>query len=544
VKPTHNFQKPGVVFQPAAHKGLQKGVNLIVDAIRPTLGPLPRTVCIERVLPGKPPEQLDSGGTIARRILQIEGRNADMGAMFVRHMMWKLQEKTGDGTATAAVIFQNIYNQGIAYLAAGGNAMLLRRHLDNGLRIIDHEITRASIPIHGKASLTGYAETVCHDAELAGMLGEIFDILGPYGRLEIRSGRGREITREYVQGTYWETGVLSPEMILDKKAGRSTLDEGAVLATDLDIDDPEDIVHLLELTLQSGMNGLLLVAKSISDRAMSIILNPGNWAKVKVLAVKTPGNFIDVQLPQLRDLAVLTGGRLVLASMGTQLRHVTLDDFGAARRVWAFKDTFGITTGKGNPREITSYVRDLQTAFRQADKVDDRDHLIQRIGLLMGGSVTLWIGALSEGDFEIKKDLAVRTSQALRMAMLDGVVAGGGNALLACQKPLLTELGQSTDPDQRAAYNILSRAMQEPFRVLLGNAGYTRGETQTWMKKCGGAQGFDLRQRKLVQPLSTGLYDATAVLREAVHSAISSAALLLTTDVLVHLKNPPLLYHT
>ena len=516
----------------------------MVNAIRPTLGPLPRSVCIDRIFPGKPPEMLDSGGTIAKRILEIQGRNADMGAMFVRHMLWKLQEKTGDGTATAAVIFQSIYNQGIAYLAAGGNAMRLRSFLEEGLRLILSELDQMSIPFARPEQLARFAETVCHDPQLSSLLGEIFDILGPYGRLEIRSGRGRESTREYVQGIYWEEGMLSPHMILDPRQGRSILADGGVLATDLEIDDPQDIVHIMELAVEAGLSGVLLVVKSISDRALGVALNPQNWEKVKILAVKTPGGFADGAHIALQDIAILTGGRVVLKTTHTYLRHASLDDFGSARKIWVNRDTFGFTTGKGDPALVRKYVRELQRAYRQADKVDEKDNLILRIGRLLGGSATLWIGALTEEDYENRKMLAERTSRALRTALINGVVPGGGCAYLTCHSRLEARTSQASDPDERAAFRILARALEEPFRCLMANAGLNSGKIQALIHKTGGHQVYDLRTHSLADPEAAGLLDAAGVVCEALHSAVSSAALLLTTDVLVHLRNPPQQYNT
>jgi len=201
-----NFQRPGVVYQPATYRGLKSGIDTLVSAIRPTLGPLPRLVGVEAAANrGSQPEILDSGGTIARRIIQIQGRNADVGAMFLRQMLWKLQERAGDGTATAAVIFEAVFTRGVRYIAAGGNAMRLRVYLEEGLRLILQELDGLTIRIDAdrvaakrRDRLTGLAESVGCDSELAGYLGEIFDIIGAYGRLEVRAGSGRQFKREYV----------------------------------------------------------------------------------------------------------------------------------------------------------------------------------------------------------------------------------------------------------------------------------------------------------------------------------------------------------
>ena len=552
-------QTPGVIFQPKASAALKRGIDVIVDAIRPTLGPLPRLVAIERILPGKPPETLDSGATIARRILQIQPRDADMGAMFVRHMLWKLQEKQGDGTAAAAVIFQSLYHHGLTYIAAGGNAAMLRRYLEEGLRLVDEQLTKMTVPLHGKDTLARYAETVCHDAALAEALGEIHDILGPYGRLEIRNAQRTENRREYVQGIHWEEGPLSPEMILNKREWRTTLPEAWVVVTDLEIDDPEDVIHLLELALQNDVHSILLVARALSDRALGVLFNPANRRLVQVLAVKTPGSFVDAQYPALTDLAVLTGGRPLLSLTSDRLQDLTVEDCGMARRIWATRDTFGITTGKGDPCTVQEHVKQLQAAYRNCDKANERDLLALRIGRLLGGSATLWLGAQSDADYEEKKQRAERASRALRAALLEGVVPGGGTALLACRPPLLEQMRQSEHSDRRAAYRILAMALEEPFRTLISNA---RG--QKWVVESGEwgvgdvspgeivellAQNdfrcaFDLRQNQIVDPFEAGLLDAAAVLRDSIHSAVSSAALLLTTDVLVHRKNPPMEYNT
>ena len=543
-KPAGDFQTPGVVFQPETYRGLQRGVNWIVDAIRPTLGPLPRQVGIERLFPGKPPELLDSGGTIARRIPQIPGRNQDMGAMFVRHMLWKLQEKVGDGTTTAAVILQSLFNQSIPYISAGGNPQRLRSYLEEGLGDILAELGGMARELRGRDCLAQYAETVCYDAELSSELGAVFDILGPYGRLEIRNGRGREITHEFVQGVYWDEGVLHPEMIEDARNGRTILLDGGVLATDLEIKEAEDTLNLLEFCLREEIGGVLLICRSLEGAALAPLLNPRNRSQVKVVAVKVPGNFTDVQSWNLSDIAVMTGARPMLASAGCSLRGLSLEDFGQARRVWAYRDTYGITTGKGDPRQVRAHIEALHRAYLHAEDQDQRGQLEKRLGRLLGGAATLWIGALSEDAYEVKKNQAERTSRAVRAALIGGVIPGGGSGLLACRATLRAKARRAKEDDQRIALNMLARALEEPFRALLWNAGIDAGRAGTILNQLGRERSFDVRRQVLVNAGEAGLVDAVEVLKAAVHSAVSSAALLLTTDVLVHLKNPPEIYNT
>ena len=281
-----NFQTPGVVFQPDAVEGMQDGMNKLVALVRPTLGPLPHIVACEQVADRRSlPELLDSGGTIARRVVQLPDRDEDVGFMFLRHVLWKLQENEGDGTATAAVMFQSIFNYGRRYIAAGGNAMLLREHLDGGMRLILSELDRQVTQLHGKQRLTGLARTICYDEELAKMLGEIFDIIGAYGRLDVRKGSGRELVREYVEGMYWENGMRSREMANSDFGMRANLEDAAILISDLEINTPEQLVPLLQLAVKNNIKQLMLVSNSLSEKAMGILLAKPNRERVFVVAV-------------------------------------------------------------------------------------------------------------------------------------------------------------------------------------------------------------------------------------------------------------------
>ena len=222
-----------LIFQPDASLSLQRGINLIVDAIRPTLGPIPRTVAVSQVMDGKPPELLDKGGLIARRITDLPDPNADMGAMLLRQMLWQLYEDCGDGTATAAVIFQSIYNEGLKYLAAGGDAMRLRQFLNEGLDLILNALDEMTLPIEGKEQLAQLAETICHDRELADKLGEIFDFIGEYGQLDVRRGHTRYIEHDYMKGMYWQRGAVSRAMLRGgKQSDRIVMNDTAILLSD------------------------------------------------------------------------------------------------------------------------------------------------------------------------------------------------------------------------------------------------------------------------------------------------------------------------
>jgi chaperonin GroEL len=504
------------------------------------LGPHPRIVANDRSIKGtgKAPELLDDGGVIARRIFELPDRDADVGAMFVRHMLWQLHDRVGDGTTTAAVLFQEIYDQGISYIVSGGNPMQLRHHFERGMQAILNELASITVHLRGKERLSQLGETICYDPPLARLLGEIFDIIGEYGRLEIRTGRGRELEREYVEGMYWDGGLLSREMITDRARRRAQVENAAILISDLEISEPDELLPVIAMAVEAGISAFLIVAKQVSDRALSVLMAPPNREKVQVVAAKAPGLGSDVQMAALEDLSVLTGGRPVVDSAGDSLNRVEFEDLGRARRAWADQFNFGVVGGKGDPRRLRQHIAHLRAAFERAEDPKVRKTLQQRIGKLMGGSATLWIGAATKTEVEAYKELAERTAEAMRGAVREGVVPGGGVALLACRSTLRQLLNRSSDPDGHAAYRILLKAVEAPIRTLLVNAGYEPGAIIAQIDRAGPGYGFDAKTGRVVEMAQAGIFDAAAVLKAVVHTAVSSAALALTTDVLVHSRNP------
>jgi len=528
-----------VVFQPATYRGMQRGINRIVKAIRPTLGPLPRVVAIARVLSDRTPELLDNGGMIARRIIQLANCDEDMGAMFIRHLLWRLHEKVGDGTATAAALFQSVYNQGVRYVTSGGNAMQLRRYLEKGMRVTLDELTGMAVHLEGKERLAQIAESICYDPPLAKMLGEIFDIIGEYGRLEILSGHSRELEREYVEGMYWTGGIRSRQMITDHTQFRTEMENAAILISDLKIEDPRQLMPLVEMARQAEIRSLLITAQKLSDSAVSLLLAASqDPSQFQAIAVKARGLAADDQAAAMEDLAILTGGRPFVNAAGYTLSGVKSQDLGRARRVWADRFSFGIVGGKGDPRALRKHIANLRAVFRQAKDPAVRKKLRERIGKLMGGSATLWVGGTTELEIEARKELAERTANVLRGAIMEGVVPGGGVSLLACRPALQRMVDQSTDPDEHAAYRILIKALEEPIRTILTNAGHNASEVMAEIKRAGAGYGFDVRSRQVVDMVQAGIFDAASVQKAAVHSAIAGAALALTVDVLIHHKKP------
>lgn len=537
------WQKPGVVFQPQVHTALKTGIDHIVNAISPTLGPTPRLVLYDLTVgtTGRLPELLDNGGLIARRILGLPNRDADVGAMLLRHMIWRQHEDVGDGTATTAVMFQAIYNEGIRYIAAGGNAMRLRVHLERGMRVILNELATMTTHIYGQKHLARLAEAICYDNALAKVLGEIFDIIGEYGRLEIRTGQGRGIEREYVEGMYWDSGLLSRAMATDQGRMRAELENPAVLLTNFDIEDPRDLIPALAITISKNIDGLIVVARKMSQTVLGLIATNQQQKRIKAIIVgaKTPGVAIGDQRSAVMDMAVLTGGHPFLDMSGEKLKNLKPEDLGYARRVWVDKDHIGIIGGKGDPRELRKHITGLRASYNIIADTRERDTLQGRIGKLMGGSSTLYIGGSAKPEIDFNRELAKRTADAMRGAMREGVVPGGGVALMNCRPALEKQLAEAEEIEARAAYHILLDAIEAPIRTLMHNAGIEPGTMFADVYAAGPGYGVDVKTGTVVNMAEVGLFDAVSVVKATAINAIKTAALALTTDVVVHRRNPP-----
>lgn len=530
-----------VVFQPDSYLGMQRGINQMANVVRPTLGPLPRTVAVAHPLAHRTPELLDNGAVIARRLVELPDRDADMGAMFLRHVLWHVHEQTGDGTATAAVILQSVYNQGIRYLAAGGNPMKLRRYLEKGTRAILTELINMTTHVRGKQRLAQIAEAICHDPPLAKLIGEIFDIIGEYGRLEIKASQSRQLDREYVEGVYWDSNIISREMITDPAELKTDLEDAAIFLSNFDFTEPDQLIPIIRVTLAAKVPTLMIIGASFSEKAIALLLANSKSEKFQAIAVKVPEIGATKQSAALQDMAMLTGGSVFLKAVGqTNLDRLTFQDLGHARRVWANLRGFGIVGGKGNPRALRQHIAELRAAYRAAKLVEDRQELQKRIGKLIGGSATLKIGGATNAEIRARKEVAEQTAQAIRGAIIEGVLPGGGVSFLACRPVLEKMLAATADVDERAAYGILIEALAEPIRTIVENAGYDPGEVLAKITQAGSGYGFDVMTGQVANMAEAGILDSAAVLKTAVQSAVASAALALTTEVLVHHKKPPM----
>lgn len=530
--------RPGLVFRPRAHENIQRGINTLVSAIRPTLGPTARTVAVTSLIENKDrPEVLDDGGIIARRVIELHHRDADIGAMLARALICRQNERMGDGSATTAVLLQAIYNGGLHYLASGGNAMRLRHHLERALATTLVALDEQTYHVEGKDGLAQVAESICSDTNLAKLLGEIFDIIGAYGQLDIRKDHSRILRREYIDGMAWDSGVFSRDMIVNRAELQTVYEEPAFVLADFKVNDPRHIMPMLEIAVDQKIEKLILVAAELSAEAIAgLMMANGKLKNFQVMAVRGPGKNADDRAAAFEDIALATGAKTLIEIAGDSLKDVTFAHFGRARRGWASPHNFGIIGGKGDPRKLRQQISRMRSWLEQSDDPQMRDSLQKRIGRLMGGSATLWIGGASEFEIDQQKTLAEKTASAMRAAVRDGVLPGGGVAFLNCRSVLETKAQTGADPDERAAYRILLEALAEPARAIYENAGYEPGEVMAKLSAADHGSGFDVL-RGLVTD-GDNLVDSAAVMNAALRNAVLTAGMMLTIDVMVHHKSP------
>ncbi|MDE2747331.1 MAG: hypothetical protein OXI34_00055 [Chloroflexota bacterium] len=559
-----------LVFQPDTSLSLQRGINLIVDALRPTLGPIPRTVAVSQALEDKPPDLLDKGGLIARRISDLPDRDADMGAMLLRQMLWQLYEDCGDGTATAAVMFQSIYNDGLKYLAGGGNAMRLRSCLQAYADLVVDRLDEMTKPIAGREQLAQLAECICHDRELAEKLGEIFDFIGEHGQLDVRRGHRRMIEHDYMKGMYWKRGAVSRAMLKGgKEQDRIVMNGAAILLSDLNIEDPGALLPVIDMLMRAGAKALLLVGASFSENVINLILNNKKPEKFRIVAVKTPGNTDDERRAHLSDMAVITGAIPLFKAAGDTLstplstppaspagiqniRDTASSEgsatpsrrdagratyFGQAKQVWVERSMFGLVSDRDDQDALTEHLADLLELVEYANDKDAEVFLRERIGKILGGVAILRIGDALPARMDSRIAIAKETAKSLRRAIRDGILPGGGVALLACRDALTEAPEPGGDSDARAARRILLRALEAPIRSICHNAGFDAAKLA---ELDGGppGHGIDVRCGEVTDMVEAGILDVASVIEAALRGAVSGAGLALTIDVLLHHKIP------
>jgi chaperonin GroEL len=524
------------VLQPHARDRLREGIRQMIEPVRLTLGPLPKGVVCTQEFPGQPLEFLDRGSVVARRIIQLQDRDADMGAMLVRDMLWRVHKLAGDSTATAAVIFDAIFETGFRHLVSGGDPMRLRQFIHEGGGVILDELDALTSRIDGEAQFVHAAAALGQDSDLAPPLGAIFHLLGEDAQIDIRGGHGRGTTWEYIDGAYWTGGALASELITGR---RVELADPAILLSDLSLTDPFEIAKAIEAALLAGKRSLLVFAERIAPEVTGFLVANRDRTGFVTLAVKAPDQYRD-RIGMLNDLALLVGGRVFISATGDMLRGIRPEHLGGARQAWADRDFVGIAHGQGNAAARRARIHALRTQIAAADDLERRSRLRAHLGKLMGGSAILWIGGSSRSEIEQRKLTAAQVIETLRGVCQQGVIAGGGTALLRCEGALRRWADQCADTDQRAAFRCLAAALEAPARTILANAGLPDGEILNAIRRSKPGMGCDAVRQQMVDMVQMGIVDSAAAYKTAFTVAAQAAATALTIDVLIHRRNPPM----
>jgi chaperonin GroEL len=418
--------------------------------------------------------------------------------------------------------------------------MSMRRGLERGVEAASQALRAMAVPVAGRAAIERTALALCPDQELARLLAEIFEIVGIEGYIQVESGQGRGLHREYVEGAFWKGSWASPVFISDPERRRSTLGDPAVLLTDNSLQRPEELLPALETVLAAGYRSLLIVCRYIADPVVGLLAVNRQSKTLDSLAVLAPGFGTD-EADNLEDLAALTGARVMSAAAGDIVARLRPEDLGQAREGWASADYFGIVGGRGDPRALRAHIGAVRTALKQEQDERKRDLLRRRLGRLIGGVAKLRLGASTEVELEHRRAVAERTIVALRETLSGGILPGAGGAFLACQAAVAaTPLAGA---DEAVALQVLVKALEAPIRTIAENAGLEPSHAVARSRAAGPGWGPDVRTGEIVELIPAGIVDPAAVVEAALRGAVSGAAMALTTDVLVHrniqMPNPP-----
>ncbi|CAA9552631.1 MAG: Heat shock protein 60 family chaperone GroEL [uncultured Thermomicrobiales bacterium] len=524
---------------PRSRVALLRGMDQMTALLRPTLGPIARTVAVQGMSKTSAPEILDSAATIARRTVQLSDPFEDMGGMIVRQMVWTVFEEVGDGSATAAVLCQELMHAASPYIAAGGNAMLIKRGIERGLRIALDELRGQARPIELPSEIARSVAGTLRDDALAELIGETIESVGPDGAVLIEDAPGTRTTVEYIEGVRWDGGYHS-YYLLREGSPHTRLMNPRIFITDSNLTQAEQLVPLLEVCAAAGERNLLIIAPEVSDSALALlVINRDKGLFDEVMAAKAPS--IGEQRDKiLADLATTTGGRAFSADGGDRIEEVILEDLGRARQAWVTDRTFGILGGAGAKGAVRQRINEVKAELREAKGDDNlRKSLQERIGKLAGAAATVYVAAPTSAEqAELRSRVEAAVTSA-RAALRDGVVPGGGAAFLGCV-PALERFGAGLTGDEAFGVAILARALTGPMAAIARNAGLDPQPLIAEAREHGAGWTFDALRREWVDAWEAGILDPLPVAQTTLQTSVSAATMALTTDVLVRHKKPEL----
>jgi chaperonin GroEL len=519
---------PRLAFEPVSRRALRDGFNQLADMMAVALGPRGRLVAVSRDNARRPPELLDDGAVIARRFSGLSDRFASMGALLARHIAWQVEEAVGDGATTAVVLARAIVAETDRYLAAGHNAMLLRRGLESAAQAVSAELGRLAQPLDAPERIRALATSITRDETLGKSIEEVFDVVGPNGAIDVRTHFGRGHNVRYINGVSWNQGWASSYFTTD--GGTAILKEPYILFANFVLSHADELLPALEAVRQAGSRGLVVIAPEIREDALSILVANKARGVLPTLAIKAPGLGPE-KTDVLHDLAVMTGGRVIVAEKADRMQDVTLDDLGQAREVQAIRSGFTVIGGKGRPAAMRARSQQLRSQIPSAAYGRERNRLVERAGKLLGGMALLEVGAASESERDFLKDRAAEAVHVVRLGLQGGVVPGGGAAFLACV-PALERLDLSDE--LRPGARILAQALGAPMHAILQNSGFEPEAILATVRSRGNGTVYDVVAGEYADSATANIVDPLKVLQVALETAVSGALMAVTTSVLVH----------
>jgi chaperonin GroEL len=516
-----------LIYDTEARRQLKTGIDALANAVKVTLGPRGRNVAIDKKW-GAPTITHD-GVTVAKEI-ELEDHFQNMGAQMLKQAATKTNDVAGDGTTTATVLAQAIVTEGLRNLAAGANPMLLKRGINLGTQAVVDEIKKLSIPVKGKHDIEHIAAIAANDIEIGQLLAQAMDKVGQDGVITIEEGKSLKVEVEYTEGMQFDRGYISPYFVSDLQRMEASLDDPYVLITDKKISATTDFLPVLENLVQTGHKDLLIIAEDVDAEALATLVVNKLRGILNVVAVKAPG-FGDRRKEMLRDLATVTGGTVISEEVGKKLDQASLEDLGKARRIVVTRDETTIIEGRGKPEEIQGRIKQIKAQIEETTSDYDKEKLQERVAKLVGGVAVIKVGAATEVELKEKKARVEDALHATRAAIEEGVVPGGGTVLL---RAATVVDALQLDGDEQVGAQILKRALQEPLRQLVANAGLEGSVVVEHLRRESRPNwGFDVMAEAYVNLVEAGIIDPAKVTRCALENAASVAGMILSTEALV-----------
>ena len=523
-----------ILYGEEARRSLKSGVDTLADAVKITLGPKGRNVVLDRKFGA--PLITNDGVTIAKEI-DLSDKFENMGAQLIKEVSIKTNDVAGDGTTTAAVLAQAIIREGLKNIAAGANPMVLKKGIALATDKTVEELKKISKPIANKKAIADVASVSAGDEEIGSLIADAFEKVGKDGVITVNEGKGLKTELSVVEGMQFDRGYASPYMMTNTDKMEAELDSPVILVTDKKISNFQDIVPLLENIIKTGAK-LMIIAEDIEGDALTNLVLNKLKGILNVVAVKAPG-FGDRRKAMLEDIAILTGATLVSSDLGFELQNVTFDMLGRAKSVKVDKDKSIIVGGAGNPDEIAARVASIRKQIAETTSDYDREKLSERLAKLAGGVAVVNVGAATEVEMKERKLRIEDALAATRAAVEEGVIPGGGTALLSVA-PTVYKFAETLDGDVKTGAVIVAKALEEPAKQIAVNAGIDGGVVISEIKKNGNPDfGYDALKDTYCNMVECGILDPTKVTRSALQNAASVAATLLTTEVLVADKPEP-----